>query len=65
MEGSNLAWVLLIALIPAAIFYVTVLLLFGAKHDAREPPEVPNPLPLIGHLLGLLWWGQQYFERVR
>ena len=40
-------------------------LILGRKHglDPREPPAVPStiPIPLIGHLIGMLQHGTGYF----
>lgn len=32
------------------------------KRDPREPPAVGSGIPIIGHLLGLLWYGTEYFS---
>ncbi|PKY06741.1 cytochrome P450 [Aspergillus campestris IBT 28561] len=32
------------------------------KRDPREPPAVGSSIPIIGHLLGLLWYGTEYFS---
>ncbi|OJJ44465.1 hypothetical protein ASPZODRAFT_72081 [Penicilliopsis zonata CBS 506.65] len=34
---------------------------FRRKHDPREPPVVGS-FPLIGHLIGMLWYGVSYFN---
>ncbi|PWY67640.1 cytochrome P450 [Aspergillus sclerotioniger CBS 115572] len=31
------------------------------KPDPREPPVVNSRIPIIGHLLGMLWYGLPYF----
>ncbi|RAK95226.1 cytochrome P450 [Aspergillus ibericus CBS 121593] len=34
------------------------------SRDPREPPLVSSRIPLIGHLVGLLWHGLPYFDMV-
>ena len=31
------------------------------KADPREPPLVRSSIPVVGHLLGFLWYGLSYF----
>ena len=33
----------------------------GSRGDAREPPVVSSKIPIIGHLLGVLGSGFEYF----
>ena len=65
MEIIILTWGALIVLTSAATIYLSLVYMFGTEHDDQEPPAVTNTVPYIGHLLGLLWWGQHYFERIR
>ena len=34
-------------------------------HDEAEPPLVKQPFPIIGHLLGMLRDGSNYYTQVR
>jgi hypothetical protein len=33
-------------------------------YDAREPPLIVQPFPLLGHLLGMLRHGSHYYTRI-
>ena len=47
------------------IVYVSLVYLFSPKYDPREPPVIPSLIPYVGHILGLLRYGQRYFEILR
>lgn len=47
------------------IVYVSLVYLFSPKYDPREPPIVSSFIPYVGHILGLLRYGQRYFEILR
>ena len=53
--------VLLLLVIP----YISLVYLFSPKYDPREPPAIPSLIPYVGHMLGLLRYGQRYFEILR
>lgn len=36
-----------------------------ARLDPREPPALKAAIPLIGHIIGLLRHGIDYFDRLR
>lgn len=42
----------------AALGYVVY---HGSRRDPREPPLVPSKIPLIGHLLGQVRYGVEYW----
>ncbi|KAL9134788.1 MAG: hypothetical protein Q9175_004026 [Cornicularia normoerica] len=44
------------------IVYVSLVYLFSPKYDPREPPVISSLVPYVGHILGLLRYGQRYFE---
>lgn len=44
---------------------ITSVYLFSPKYDPREPPVVSSLIPYVGHILGLLRYGQRYFEILR
>ena len=55
-----------------AIFLLLVVALLVAisprlskKHDPREPPVIPQSIPYVGHLLGLLRHGEKYMQDLR
>ena len=34
-------------------------------HDAKEPPLIPQSIPYVGHLLGILRDGSRYYTKMR
>ena len=52
-------------LLLVVIVYVSLVYLFGPKYDPREPPVIASLVPFVGHILGLLRYGQRYFEILR
>lgn len=51
----------------AAVLSCLVLLLGKAMrpvHDPREPPLISQPVPIIGHLIGMLRYGSGYYEKI-
>jgi hypothetical protein len=52
-----------LALTGAVLFLAIAIARILPKHDPREPPKVPPLIrvPLIGHILGLLKHGNQYY----
>ena len=49
----------------ASCLYFLLPLLLGTKQDPKEPPSIPQPIPYIGHLLGIILYGTQYYDQVR
>lgn len=45
-----------------ALVVLGIVLSRRQKRDPREPPAVGSSIPIIGHLLGLLWYGTEYFS---
>ena len=35
------------------------------SHDAKEPPIIPQTLPYLGDLLGMLRHGSRYYTQIR
>lgn len=33
--------------------------------DPREPPMAPTKIPVIGHIIGLLWHGKKYYQVIQ
>lgn len=56
-----LTW-LIILLAVACCFFVDRF--FSVRHDAREPPLIPQSVPFIGHMLGILYHGPGYYTKV-
>ena len=52
-------------LLLGVIGYVALVHLFCPIYDPREPPVVSSLIPYVGHILGLLRYGQRYFELLR
>ncbi|KAF6218762.1 hypothetical protein HO133_005305 [Letharia lupina] len=44
------------------VVYVSLVYLFSPTYDPREPPVISSLIPYVGHILGLLRYGQRYFE---
>ena len=51
---------LLVVLVSVSFVY-----LLSPKYDPREPPVISSLIPYVGHILGLLRYGQRYFEILR
>lgn len=63
LHPSNLYILALAGVIGAVIIWLCYLL--GLSPDLREPPYVPQKLPYVGHLLGVLRHGTKYYDRIR
>ena len=48
---------LLFSIIAYSLFHF-----LGPNYDPREPPVVPQTIPFIGHIIGLIRYGHGYFE---
>ena len=35
------------------------------RHHPDEPPVVSSRIPLIGHIIGLIWHGTGYYQKIR
>ena len=65
MYPTSFAMSLFILAFVLPYFLVSILHhLLSPKHDCGEPPLVPQKLPLVGHILGLLHHGHIYLERL-
>ena len=56
------------SLIWLALAAVGVILLnrfMAIQHDSKEPPVIPQKLPYVGHIVGLIQYGPHYFQRIR
>ena len=57
--------VFVVILLLVVIVSVSFVYLFSPKYDPREPPVISSSIPYVGHILGLLRYGQRYFEILR
>lgn len=39
--------------------------MFGSSHDPREPPQAPQSVPIVGHLIGLSRSKFNYYVQLR
>ena len=62
---TSLFSVFVVVLLLAVIVSVSFVYLFSPKYDPREPPVISSSIPYVGHILGLLRYGQRYFEILR
>ena len=50
-------------IIASAVFFT--LNRFSPRYDSREPPVLPQKVPFLGHILGLLQYGLKYYSIIR
>lgn len=62
LEWASITMFVLIAVV---VIYISSVYLFSPEYDAREPPVLPHMIPYIGHILGLIRYGQHYFSILR
>ena len=55
----------LLALLFTFGCYVLLGKLVNVSHDANEPPLIPQGVPFVGHLLGLLQNGSHYYTKIQ
>lgn len=55
----------LIGLAGLVILAIVLDLIFARLDDPREPPRVSPGVPLIGHLIGFLYNGFEYYNILR
>ncbi len=65
MEGSISSSLLLLLAVASAAAWYTLDYLYAPTQHSNEPPLVPQSVPYIGHILGLLRHGTRYFEITR
>ena len=65
MEGTIDYGNFLTLLLFALSLSLLLIYFWGSKLDPKEPPSIPQPIPIIGHLLGLIRHGTQYYAQVR
>ena len=69
MDLSNM--ILLQVMAPLLLAALVLLLsLFGLSllqpsYDSLEPPVIPQKIPFLGHIFGLIRHGARYFDRIR
>lgn len=57
-----MAWLLAVLSIIPIYFMLDRFL--TAPHDTREPPVIPQSIPFIGHVLGMLRHGSSYYTKI-
>ena len=65
MENKSDIGNLLALSLLAPFLYLLLNNFLGTKRDPNEPPSIPQPIPFVGHLLGLIRHGTQYYAQVR
>ena len=58
-----MAW--LMVLVIALSCWILLEKFLSLSHDAKEPPIIPQTLPYVGHLLGMLRHGSRYYTQIR
>ena len=48
-----------------AFVWVAILHLTRIKMDPREPPLIESKIPLLGHIIGMMWKGPMHIAKVR
>lgn len=38
---------------------------FNIKRDPKEPPFIPQSIPYVGHLFGIIRKGESYYHQIR
>ena len=61
---SSVPFVLLAILIAAGL-YKAITYVLSVEQVFKEPPFIPQTIPYIGHLLGIVRHGTKYYSRVR
>lgn len=58
--------------VPGILFLLAIVVGIGlawtirpAKLDPREPPVIHSRLPLVGHIIGMWWYGPTYYRLVK
>ena len=64
MEG-NQSLVALLGFLAALCVYFVLNHFIGFRYDRKEPPLVPQRIPYIGHLIGIIRHGPRYYSHVR
>ncbi|EJT70418.1 hypothetical protein GGTG_11442 [Gaeumannomyces tritici R3-111a-1] len=56
---------LVVGLSLLAVFMAVVQRLLRVNLDPSEPPMVPTKIPVIGHIIGMLWYGKKYYQVIQ
>ena len=59
----TMAWIVVVVFAVAC--FLVLEKFANVSHDAKEPTLIPQPIPYIGHLLGMLWKGSRYYTEIR
>ena len=52
-------------LLSILVGYASIVYFLSPKYDSREPPVISHFIPYVGHILGLIRYGQRYFQMIR
>ena len=55
---------ILVLFLVGFILTISVIHVFGPRYDPREPPVIPQRIPYVGHIIGLIRYGHGYLERI-
>ena len=68
MDSNSLSMVIIFVLVSVVLAYAKNLLQSAEKRGhgeaSLEPPRVPPPVPYIGHLIGIFWFGNHYYTKL-
>lgn len=56
---------LIVVVAIAVACYLLLEKFINIPHHAQEPSLIPQPIPYVGHLLGMLRDGSQYYAKIR
>ena len=62
---GNHKLVLLIVVGVFGLLYSLLRYFTDVTKDYKEPPFIPQTIPYVGHLLGVLRYGPKYYDRIR
>lgn len=62
---GNHKLLLLIVVGVFGLLYSLLRYFTDVKKDSKEPPFIPQIIPYVGHLLGVLRYGPKYYDRIR
>ena len=54
-----------LAVATCLCLYYVIARFLGVRHDPREPPSLPQRVPVIGHVIGMLREKGRYYVQLR
>ncbi|KAL8387421.1 hypothetical protein RB595_009913 [Gaeumannomyces hyphopodioides] len=64
-DASVPARVLVVGLSLLAVLVAVVQRLLRVNLDPSEPPMAPTKIPVVGHIIGMLWHGKKYYQVIQ